>query len=62
MPRANEPLQKHTLLLYAGDYEKLGDLYPEISAAVVLRKVVRNFLNSVEAGVSNDDIAVEVKI
>ena len=42
-----EPLQKHTLHLYEGDYERLRHLYPEVGAAIVVRKLIRKHLNEV---------------
>lgn len=55
-----EELQKHTLFLYEGDYRKLQDYYPEISAALVIRKIVRKHLDSLDAQ-SDDDTHIEVE-
>jgi len=50
MPKRNEqPLTKHTLNLYEGDYERVQDLYPDIGAAVIIRKVLRRFIEGIEA-------------
>lgn len=43
--KSEEPLQKHTLLLYEGDYERLQTMYPDVGASVVIRKVVRTFID-----------------
>lgn len=43
-----EELQKHTLLLYAGDYAKLQEHYPTLGAAVVIRRLVRKTLNNID--------------
>jgi len=43
-------LQKHTLLLYSGDYQRVQDLYPDIGAAVIIRKLLRNYLDKVNEG------------
>lgn len=52
MPKADtEELAKHTLHLYAGDYARLQDTYPEIGAAKVIRKLVRHHLNNVDPAV-----------
>lgn len=49
MPRQTDgPLTKHTLNLYAGDVARVQDLYPGIPAAVIIRKVLRKFLNEIE--------------
>lgn len=49
----NEDLQKHTLNLFAGDYDRLQALFPDLSAAVVIRKIVREFADKCEAGTHN---------
>ena len=43
--KSEEPLQKHTLLLFEGDYERLQTMYPDVGASVVIRKVVREFID-----------------
>lgn len=45
--RINETseLQKHTLNLYAGDYARIQELFPEVGAGIVIRRLVRNFLD-----------------
>ena len=42
-----EPMQKHTLHLYEGDYEGLRELYPELGAAIVIRRLVRKHLKEI---------------
>ena len=39
-----EPTQKHTLHLYAGDFDRLHELHPEISASLIVRKLVRKHI------------------
>lgn len=41
-------LQKHTLNLFPGDYEKLQDLYPDLGAAVIIRRIVRAYIEKIE--------------
>lgn len=55
MPRTieHEPLQKHTLFLYEGDFEKLKTFYPEVTASVVTRKLVRRHLNELDKAIGN---------
>ncbi len=47
MPKTEE-LQKHTLLLFEGDYRRLQEYYPEIGAAIVIRKIVRKHLTQLD--------------
>lgn len=47
--RNSEKLQRHQILLYAGDYERLNSLFRERSAAEVIRALVRKFIQDVEA-------------
>ncbi len=49
MPKAEEKIAKHTLNLYEGDYRKIQELYPEVGAGAVIRKLVRNHIVKVEA-------------
>lgn len=46
MPRQvdKEPVQKHTLNLYEGDFQRLQDMFPEIGASLVIRKIIRKYL------------------
>ena len=44
-----EELQKHTLNLWRGDYQRLRELFPDLGAGYVIRKVVRNYILRVEA-------------
>lgn len=51
MPRTVEtvPLTKHTLWLYEGDFERLGIYFPEITASVAIRRIVRAHLDKLDA-------------
>lgn len=40
----NEPTQKHTLHLFVGDFQRLGELYPDLSASLIIRKLVRKHI------------------
>jgi len=44
-----EPLQKHTLSFYAGDFEKLAAFYPQIGPSVAARRIVRDHLRLLES-------------
>lgn len=46
--RSNEPLQRHQILLHRGDYERLGELFRDRSAAEIIRALVRKFIEDVE--------------
>lgn len=39
-----EELQKHTLNLFKGDYEEIQNMFPDLGAAVIIRRVVRNYV------------------
>lgn len=62
MPK-DEELQKHTLNLFPGDYDRLRDMYPDVGAGPVIRMIVRRFIEQVEAGTGEQfDPKVEVNI
>jgi hypothetical protein len=42
--KSDQPLQKHTLLLFEGDFEKLAELHPEVPKSIVVRLLVRKHL------------------
>lgn len=48
----HEPLQKHTLSFYQGDFEKLGAFYPDLGPSVAVRRIIRAHLKKLEAGLS----------
>lgn len=55
-------LQKHTLNLYEGDYDKLRSFYPDVGAGAVIRRIVRRYIEQVEATGGSIDAKVEIKI
>ena len=55
---ANDNLQKHTLNLFAGDYEKLQQLYPDHGAGPIIRSVIRSFIERCETSTA---VAVNVE-
>lgn len=57
---ANDDLQKHTLNLHRGDYQRIQELFPDIGAAVIIRRIVRKFLKQVET--EGESVEVEVQI
>ena len=49
MPKSTEPLTRHNILLTAGSYEKLQDLYKNsVGAAGVVRLLINTHLERVE--------------
>lgn len=45
MPKkSDEPLAKHTLHLYRGDFAELQEMYPDVGAAGVIRTLVRKHI------------------
>lgn len=61
MKNENE-LRKHTLNLYEGDYEKLRELYPDVGAGAIIRRIVRRFIEQVEVNGASIDAKVEIEI
>lgn len=45
----NLDLQKVTLNLRAGDYARLGDLFPDLGAGPAIRQLVSQFIDRAEA-------------
>jgi len=47
--REDHPIQKHTLNLYAGDYEKLQTLYSSrVGAAKIIRDIIHAHIRRIE--------------
>jgi len=67
--REDRAISKHTLNLYAGDYQKLQDLYPpRIGAAKIIRDIIHAHIRKVEENaaqhlstdlIDNLDVAIE---
>lgn len=55
MPRTveTEPLSKHVLRLYRGDFERLASYYPELGPSVAVRHIVRAQLTALDAKVGD---------
>lgn len=63
MPKASErPLSKHTVNLYAGQYEELGGLYPDLSTNQVLRIIIDQHIEKVKSGVPATTAQVPVTV
>lgn len=52
----NRPLQRHTLWLYQGDFDKLGAYFPKVGASVALRRIVGSFLENIDAQIPEPKI------
>lgn len=50
MPRNTEPLTKHTLNLFEGDYDTLRTYYPDVGAGVIIRHLVRKYIKRIQDG------------
>lgn len=57
MPRTESNLHKHTLKLFAGDYERLREYYPEFGAAYAIRQLVRLHLEKLDKAGGQNDLA-----
>lgn len=57
MPK-DDDLQKHTLNLRKGDYEKIKDFFPDLHASQVIRMVISKYVDSLEG----DSTPVNVKV
>lgn len=61
MHKDDKALQKHTLNLYEGDYEKLRLLYPDIGAGAIIRRLVNRVIEQIEAtGGIVDNVKVDI--
>jgi len=61
MPKNSDgDLQKHTLNLRAGDYAVLQEHYPDIGAAVIIRRIVHKFVEQILA--EGTEVKAEIQI
>jgi len=42
-----DTLQKHTLNLYKGDFERMSELYPRCGASVAIREIIHKFIGDI---------------
>lgn len=47
--RETQPVTKHTLNLFAGQFERLQALYPRVGAAYAIRRLIEKHLDDTEA-------------
>lgn len=64
MPRTveHEPLTRHVILLYAGDFAKLGEYFPTLTATTAARRIIRKYLEGIDAAAPPNEIEVKEKI
>lgn len=48
-PVSDDPYSKHLIRLYRGDFKRLSDLYSKKKPNEVIRHLVRDHINAVEA-------------
>ena len=58
--KKSEDLQKHTLNLRSGDYERLQSLYPNLGAAVVIRQLVSNYLDRDKSEIDTKNMELDI--
>ena len=58
MARVTEtiPVKRHSIFLYEGDYARLRELHPQLGAAIVIRRLVRAFLNRIDSASPNEPL------
>lgn len=49
MPNPKLDLQKHTLNLFNGDFDRLKALHPDLDGGAVIRQLVRDYIDKIEA-------------
>jgi hypothetical protein len=59
MSVVKEDLQKHTLHLYTGDFQRLGEIYPDAGASAIIRKLVHAHLSKVDEPVNVKKVKME---
>ena len=61
MPKkSEEALSKHTLLLFEGDFPRLQELYPEVGATLIIRRLIRKHLLEVDPKTDTSYIKVSL--
>lgn len=63
MPKAEEhELQKHTLNLFKGDFDRLRGIAGEAGAGKIIRRLVRRYINEVDSSVKTKHKKIEVQL
>lgn len=58
----DDTIQKVTLNLRAGDYEKIGHLFPDLRAGPAIRQIIANFVDRAEAAARTDLPTVDTEL
>lgn len=53
------PLQKHTLNLFEGDWQTLGDLFPRTDTSKLIRHMVRDLIDRTKGERPSVDISID---
>lgn len=56
--KSDIPFEKRTLNLGRGDFERMGQLFPRMGAAVAIRTLLRNYIRQIEATAAPIDIII----
>lgn len=63
MARPNLGLQKHTLNLYIGDFDKLNRFFPDADTSVIIRDLIHDLVVRMEAKEQKmPDVNIPLKI
>jgi hypothetical protein len=55
-----EPLARHSVKLFAGDFEYLQDLYPRLGAGKVIRELVRKHISTAKEAAAQKQTTVDL--
>lgn len=64
MPRTieHEPLSRHVILLYQGDFAKLGQYFPTLTATTAARRIIRKYLEGIDAAGPQTEIKEKLDV
>lgn len=62
MANEERELQKHTLNLFKGDYEKLQSYYPDLGAAAVIRRIIDTYIKQLEEPSDVSKLNIQLKL
>jgi hypothetical protein len=56
MARETEPTTQHLLRLYTGDFERLGELHPDLKRSFIVRQLVRKYIRQHDQSIDLEEI------
>lgn len=59
---AKRNISKHTLNLREGDYDKLRDAFPDVGAAVIIRRIVSKFVDELDRGMTPTNLQIGASV